>query len=177
MSFPPPNPAEIITSLPLPSLAAPVAPVVASVASAAADSSSDVAETVGRIWEGFRQFDWRPWRLTSDKISDAKPVRAGWRRDGEGARPADVVELPDLTPSGDAGEAWGGTPHAGPSRAERRDPEACRGVGRAPNRSGSGAQVCPWCNEVVTVVGGKCGAHQRPNRTTYIASIHIGGNK
>lgn len=152
--WPAPDPATVVQGL-----AAPVRAV-----------TEVVADTPARLADRIRGIEWRPWRLTSDRIAGTT-IAMSTRREVPGATPG----TPTAPPSGDAVEVVGGTPTMSPSRAARRERDACRGVGRAPQRSDDGRQVCGWCGEIVDVIGDRCGAHKRPQKVTYVASVRIGG--
>jgi len=160
-----------VTSWPAPDSTTVVDGMAAPVRAAVDTLAEVVTDTPGTLLERVRGLEWRPWRLTSDQIA-GPTVRTSTRRE----------LVPGLTPgaptaplSGDADTLAGGMPSRTSSRSARRERDACRGVGRAPTRSDDGRQVCGWCGEVVPVTGDRCGAHQRPQRVTYVASIRMGG--
>lgn len=153
--WPAPDPATIVEGMAAP---------VRAVTEVAADAPARLADRI-------RGIEWRPWRLTSDRIAGTTIATSSRREEVSGPTPG----TPTAPPSGDAVEVVGGMPTMSSSRAARRERDACRGVGRAPTRSDDGRQVCGWCGEIVDVVGDRCGAHRRPQRVTYIASMRIGG--
>ena len=121
-----------------------------------------------------------PWQLSADltpRLPDGTVtgrVRAALdrlaRRDA-----TSTLDGPTAAPIADAIPVDGGTPSAAMSRRVRRERDACRGVGRAPIRKATGEQVCSWCDEPVSVVDGRCGAHRRRQVVINVASINIGG--
>jgi hypothetical protein len=157
--WPAPDPTTVVEGI-----AAPVRATTEAIVEAIADAP-------GRLADRIRAIEWRPWRLTSDRIAGTTIATSPRREQVSGPTP----DTPTAPLSGDAAEVVGGMPTTSSSRSARRERDACRGVGRAPARSDDGRQICGWCGEIVDVIGDRCGAHKRPQKVVYVASVRIGG--